>query len=195
MTQATTAPATRTVPKQRGEPSVGPTLPPAPSLSPQRGEPASGPDSTGRRSTPRVHGHAASSRLVCALAVALVCVEAVPAARALDSEPLVGRALTSSFLCTWKWDLQPGLRTGYVTAGNGANCAGRQGSLTLSIRLLRWSPKSEKWNVDKAQTRTWTDLRANRYVEVAERCSKSTVRVVFDWGLRDAGRTVITATH
>ena len=132
------------------------------------------------------------SRLVCAFAVALVCVEAVPAARALDSEPLVGRALTSSFLCTWKWDLEAGLRTGYVTAGNSANCAGRQGSLTLSVHLLRLSPKSKKWNVDKAQTRTWTDLRANRYVEVAERCSKSTVRAVFDWVLRDTGRTVIS---
>ena len=69
---------------------------------------------------------------------------------------------TSSFPCRWSWALQDGLRNGYVTAGNNADCGGRSGSLTLSARLLRWDQKSKRWHTDKAQTRTWRDLRANR---------------------------------
>jgi hypothetical protein len=102
----------------------------------------------------------------------------------------VGRHGT--FPCRWKWDLQAGLRTGYVTAGDSADCAGRQGSLTLSVRLLRWNPKTRKWHTDKAQTRAFKDLRANRYVTVDERCRASTVRAEFGWILRDPGGTAVS---
>jgi hypothetical protein len=98
---------------------------------------------------------------------------------------------TSSFPCRWNWDLQAGLRDGYVTAGASADCGARSGSLTLSARLLRWNPKSKRWHVDKAQTRTWRDLRAHRYIELAEPCVTSTVRAVFSWILRDTGGTVV----
>jgi hypothetical protein len=97
----------------------------------------------------------------------------------------------SSFPCHWNWTLQAGLREGYVTAGNNASCGGRSGSLTLSARLLRWNPRSKRWHTEKAQTRTWRDLRANRYLELAEPCVASTVRAVFVWILRDSGGTVV----
>jgi len=42
----------------------------------------------------------------------------------------------SSFPCQWHWSLQDGLRPGYVTAAINGDCGGRNGSLTLSIRLL-----------------------------------------------------------
>ena len=78
-----------------------------------------------------------------------------------------------------------------MTAGNSANCGGRSGSLTLSARLLRWDPKSKRWHADKAQTKTFRDLRANRYLELAEPCVTSTVRAVFGWILRDSGGAVV----
>ena len=118
------------------------------------------------------------------LAVALI----VPAA----TSSRAGGAYGSSFRCRWAWDLQAGLREGYVTAGNSANCGGRSGSLTLSARLLRWDAKRKGWRTDKAQTRTWRDLRTNRYIEVAEPCRGATVRAVFGWILRDSGGAVVS---
>jgi hypothetical protein len=97
----------------------------------------------------------------------------------------------SSFPCRWKWDLQAGLREGYVTAGNSAHCGGRSGSLTLSVRLLRWDPDSKAWQTARAQTRTFKNLRANRYIELAEPCTASTVRAVFGWTLRNSRGSVV----
>ena len=54
-----------------------------------------------------------------------------------------GRPGQGPFPCRWRFDLEAGLRTGYVTAGNSADCSGRQGSLTLSVRLLRRAPASQ----------------------------------------------------
>ena len=97
----------------------------------------------------------------------------------------------SSFPCRWKWDLEAGLRDGYVTAANSADCGGRSGSLTLSARLLRWDPESKTWHTDRAQTRTWKNLRANRYVALAEPCAASTFRAVFSWILRNSRGSVV----
>jgi hypothetical protein len=102
-----------------------------------------------------------------------------------------GHAAGTSFPCRWTWSLHDGLRAGYVTAGSNADCGGRSGSLTLSARLLRWDPNSKAWHTDRAQTKTWTDLRANRYVELAEPCVASTVRAVFGWILRDSSGAVV----
>jgi hypothetical protein len=110
---------------------------------------------------------------------------------------LAGAALASfagaasSFPCRWTYDLEAGLRDGYVTAGNNANCGGRSGSLTLSARLLRWDPRSKTWRLVKAQTKTFRDLRANRYLELAVPCVTSTVRAVFGWILRDTGGAIV----
>lgn len=98
---------------------------------------------------------------------------------------------SSSFPCRWTWDLQAGLRAGYVTAGNNASCGGRSGSLTLSARLFSWDRKRKRWHLDKARTRTWRDLRGNRYVELAEPCVGATVRALFGWILRDSGGTIV----
>lgn len=99
---------------------------------------------------------------------------------------------TSSFPCRWKWDLEAGLRDGYVTAGNSADCGGRRGSLTLSVRLFKWDPATKTWRTEKAQTKTFRNLNGNRYLELAEPCTSSTVRAVFGWILRDTGGTIVS---
>src|SRR6476660_10406538 len=68
-----------------------------------------------------------------------------------------------SFPCRWNWSLFDGMRPGYVTAGNNADCGGRRGSLTLGIRLLRLDPVTKVEHTDKKQTRTFSNLRKNRY--------------------------------
>ena len=113
------------------------------------------------------------------------------AGAAVASSGAVFAGAASSFPCRWNWDLEAGLRAGYVTAGNSADCGGRSGSLTLSVRLFRWIPKSKSWHLDRAQTQTFRDLRPHRYLELAEPCLTSTVRAVFGWILRDAGGAVV----
>jgi hypothetical protein len=98
---------------------------------------------------------------------------------------------TSSFPCRWNWDLQAGLRDGYVTAGSSAHCGGRSGSLTLSVRLLRWDPDSKTWQTVRTQKRTFKSLRGNRYLELADPCVASTVRAVFGWILRNSRGSVV----
>ena len=85
-----------------------------------------------------------------------------------------------------------GLRTGYVTAANSADCTGRQGSLTLSVRLLGLDPASRSWHTVKAGTKTWRVLRGNHYLELAKPCVVSTVRAVFGWTLRNTGGAVVS---
>jgi hypothetical protein len=97
----------------------------------------------------------------------------------------------AAFPCRWRFDLEAGLRTGYVTAANSADCSGRQGSLTLSVRLLRWDPASKAWHTAKAQTKTWRDLRRNRYLELAKPCTVSTVRALFGWTLRNTAGALV----
>jgi hypothetical protein len=97
----------------------------------------------------------------------------------------------ASFPCRWRFDLEAGLRAGYVTAANSADCSGRQGSLTLSVRLLRWDSASKAWHTAKAQTKTWRNLRGNHYLELARPCVVSTVRAVFGWTLRNTAGAVV----
>jgi hypothetical protein len=104
--------------------------------------------------------------------------------------PPVARA-KATFPCRWRFDLEAGLRTGYVTAGNSADCTGRRGSLTLSVRLLRRTPPSPVWHTAKAQTKTWRDLRGNHFLELARPCTASTVRAVFGWTLRNTSGVVV----
>jgi hypothetical protein len=98
----------------------------------------------------------------------------------------------ASFPCRWRFDLEAGLRTGYVTAANSADCSGRRGSLTLSVRLLRWDPASKAWHTAKVQTKTWRNLGGNRYLELAKPCVVSTVRAVFGWTLRNTGGAIVS---
>ena len=95
-----------------------------------------------------------------------------------------------SFPCRWNYDLHAGLREGYVTAGANASCGGRSGSLTLTVRLYGWSPTTKRSRVDRAQTKTFTNLAGNRYVDVAERCRLGKARADFVWVLRSGGRIV-----
>ena len=110
-------------------------------------------------------------------------------------QPAEGPAVVrtrASFPCRWRFDLEAGLRTGYVTAANSADCSGRQGSLTLSVRLLRWDPASKAWHTAKVQTKTWRNLGGNRYLELAKPCVVSTVRAVFGWTLRNTGGAIVS---
>jgi hypothetical protein len=104
-----------------------------------------------------------------------------------------GRA-ASSFPCRWSYSLYDGMRKGYVTAGSNADCTGRQGSLRLSIRLLRLDPMTKVWRKVKAKTKSFTHLDGNRYVEIASPCVAAAFRAVFRWTLRDT-RKVIIARH
>jgi hypothetical protein len=106
-----------------------------------------------------------------------------------ESRAVVGTK--TAFPCRWQFDLEAGLRTGYVTAANSADCSGHQGSLTLSVRLLRWDPASKAWHTAKVQTKTWRNLGGNRYLELAKPCTVSTVRAVFGWTLRNTGGTIV----
>jgi hypothetical protein len=98
----------------------------------------------------------------------------------------------ASFPCRWRFDLEAGLRTGYVTAANSADCSGRQGSLTLSVRLLRRDPASKAWHTAKVQTKTWRNLAGNHYLELAKPCTASTVRAVFGWTLRNTSGAIVS---
>jgi hypothetical protein len=100
----------------------------------------------------------------------------------------------SSFPCRWSYSLYDGLRPGYVTAGNNATCTGRQGSLTLSVRLLKLDPMTKAWHTVKAQTKTFRHLNSPRFVEVATPCVVASFRAVFRWALRDT-RKAIVARH
>lgn len=99
---------------------------------------------------------------------------------------------TAAFPCRWRFDLEAGLRTGYVTAANSADCSGRQGSLTLSVRLLRWDPASKAWHTVKVQTKTWRHLDGNRYLELAKPCTVSTVRAL---AVLAAGTSSLASEH
>jgi hypothetical protein len=121
----------------------------------------------------------------------LAAASALAAAAVASSGAVSAAASSSSFPCRWTYDLEAGLRTGYVTAGNNASCGGRSGSLTLSARLQRWDPRSKTWRLVKAQTKTFRDLRANRFLELAVPCVASTVRAVFGWILRDTSGAVV----
>ena len=94
-------------------------------------------------------------------------------------------ARAGSFPCRFNWSLFDGLKRGYVTAGNNADCRGRRGSLTLGIRLLRLDPATKVWRTDRKKTRTFRNLRANRGLEIAEPCAPATFRAIFRWTLRD----------
>jgi hypothetical protein len=107
-----------------------------------------------------------------------------------EQHPPVARA-KATFPCRWRFDLEAGLRAGYVTAGNSADCSGRRGSLTLSVRLLRRTPPSPAWHTAKLRTKTWRNLRGNHFLEVARPCTASTVRAVFGWTLRNTGGAVV----
>ena len=97
----------------------------------------------------------------------------------------------TSFPCRWNYNMYVGLRAGYVTGGENADCTGHQGTLTLVVQLFRWTPATAKWRLDRSETRSWRNPLGNRYVEFDERCSIGKTRATFTWALRDpAGRVV-----
>jgi hypothetical protein len=100
-------------------------------------------------------------------------------------------AAGSSFPCRWTWDLQYGLRPGYVTAGNNANCSGRAGSLTLKVRLLRRDEATHQWRAVRRRTRTFHQLNGNRFLEVATPCVPAKFKAVMRWVLRNPGGAVV----
>jgi hypothetical protein len=101
-----------------------------------------------------------------------------------------GRA-ASTFPCRWSYSLYDGLRQGFVTAGDNADCSGRQGSLTLSVRLLRLDPATKTWHTVKNRSRRFRHLSGSRFVEVASPCAATSFRAVFRWTLRGPGGAVV----
>ena len=99
----------------------------------------------------------------------------------------------ASFPCRWNYDLEVGLRPGYVIAGENTACVGRSGSLTLSAQLYSWDYKAKRWHLDRTQTRTWADPNGRRYVELQEKCRPGKVRADFHWLLRDGGGSVVAS--
>lgn len=112
---------------------------------------------------------------------------------------LAAPAEGSSFPCRWNWELATNLRQGYAVAGANANCAGRAGSLTISVRLQQQDAHSHAWRTLKSDTRLFHDLRRNRYVQVARRCVSAapvTYRARSSWILRDTrGAVVARLSH
>jgi hypothetical protein len=100
-------------------------------------------------------------------------------------------AAGSSFPCRWTWDLQYGLRPGHVTAGNAADCAGRAGSLTLRVRLLKRDDAMHSWQTVKTRSQTFHRLNRNRFVELATPCVAAKFKAVMRWVLRNPGGGVV----
>jgi hypothetical protein len=104
-----------------------------------------------------------------------------------------------SFPCRWNFDLATNLRAGHIVAGANANCAGRAGTLTISVRLQQQDPQTHKWQALRSATRRFHDLHKLRFVEVDKRCASSapvTYRSLMSWTLRDgAGVVVAHLTH
>lgn len=117
--------------------------------------------------------------------VALAAIAAIVLASAASGRP------ASTFPCRWSYSLYDGLRKGFVTAGDNADCSGRQGSLTLSVRLLRLDPVTNTWHTAKNRSRRFRHLSGNRYVEVASPCVATSFRAVFRWTLRNPGGAVV----
>ena len=92
-------------------------------------------------------------------------------------------------------ELATNLRSGYAVAGANANCAGRSGSLTISVRLQQQDPRTHKWRNLKASTRRFHDLRKARFVQVASRCTSTarrTYRARLSWTLRNTSDVVVS---
>ena len=97
----------------------------------------------------------------------------------------------SSFPCRWTWDLQLRAAPRHVTAGNNADCFGRAGSLTLRVRLLQRDQGTSTWHTARTRTRTFHNLKGNRYVEVATPCVAAKFKAVMRWTLRNPGGAVV----
>ena len=97
----------------------------------------------------------------------------------------------TSFPCRWNYDMYVGLRAGYVTGSENADCTGHQGTLTLIAQLFRSTPATAKWRLDRSETQSWRNPLGNRYVEFDERCSIGKTRATFTWALRDPGGRVV----
>jgi hypothetical protein len=108
-------------------------------------------------------------------------------------------AAGGSFPCRWNFELATNLRSGHVVAGANANCAGRTGTLTISVRLQQQDPQTHKWQGLRSATRRFHDLHKQRFVEVDKRCASTapvTYRSLMSWTLRDgSGRVVAHLTH
>jgi len=135
-----------------------------------------------------------TSSVVCAVAIlALVPVAFASAAR--DASRYAGTGPdypASSFPCQWHWNLQDGLRPGYVTAGINGDCGGRNGSLTLSIRLLSKQRNAKQWHTDTFKSQTWSSLNGPDRLGVQARCAAETIRGTFGWTLRDQRGAVVS---
>lgn len=111
----------------------------------------------------------------------------------------VAHATTRSFPCTWNWELATNLRAGYAVAGANANCAGRAGSLTISVRLQQQDAQTHTWQTLRSRARRFHDLRKVRFVQVAKRCASSApvkYRANLSWTLRDTSDVVVShLTH
>ncbi len=92
---------------------------------------------------------------------------------------------SESFPCQWTWSIQPGILTGFIVAGNSANCTGIHGSLTLSTRLQEWNRAHRRWKTVRTQRKTWHHLGTTRSSGVQKRCDNGKYRAKFRWKLRD----------
>ena len=111
-----------------------------------------------------------------------------------DGSPFA-RAARSSFPCRWNWELATYLRRGYVVAGANANCAGRAGSLAISVELQQRDAQTHVWRTLATSARRFHDLHKSRFVEVAKRCASSApvpYRAKLSWTLRDTSGHVVS---
>jgi hypothetical protein len=107
----------------------------------------------------------------------------------------VAHATTRSFPCRWNWELATNLRPGYAVAGANANCAGRAGSLTISVRLQQQDSQTHTWQTLRSRARRFHDLRKVRFVQVAKRCASSApvkYRAKLSWTLRDTSDVAVS---
>ena len=127
-------------------------------------------------------------RRLRSLVIVLVLVVTLSCAAATRSASAVA---VGAFPCRWNYDLQVGLRAGYVTGGESADCTGRHATLTLSTQLYRWIPAKKRWRLDRSVSRSWLNPTGNRFVTFQERCTGGKVRATFSWVLRDGSRQII----
>lgn len=115
----------------------------------------------------------------------------IVAACTLGAAEAAKTTVAGTFPCRWNYNLYVGLRAGYETGGENADCTGTPGTLTLAARLYRSQPGSHTWRLVRSPSRSWTHPTGNRFVEFSEPCTPGRIRAVFTWALHDPGGRIV----
>ncbi len=101
----------------------------------------------------------------------------------------------STFPCPFTWSLATNMAPGKVEAGASSSCAGKRGSLTISVKLEKQDPATKQWHVLRQQTKTWKNPNGRHFVVLLAPCQVATYRANFDWKLKNTAGRVVAHNH